>query len=65
MRLLTLALTSCSVPAAVLGGWTLDNGLARTPPMGWSTFNHWQGNFNESIFKASVDAIAKSGLPQV
>ena len=63
MRLSTLALTSC-VPAT-LGGWTLDNGLARTPPMGWSTFNHWQGNFNESIFKASVDAIAKSGLPQV
>ena len=29
----------------------LENGLARTPPMGWSTFNRYQGAFNETIFK--------------
>jgi alpha-galactosidase len=60
-----LSASAIALTSSVKAGWTLDNGLARTPPMGWSTFNHWQGNFNESIFKASVDAIAKSGLPQV
>ena len=29
----------------------LENGLARTPTMGWSTFNRYQGAFNETIFK--------------
>ena len=33
---------------------SLDNGLARLPPMGWSTFNAFHRDWNESVFKANV-----------
>ena len=28
------------------------HGLARTPPMGWNPYNHFSGNYNESIVRA-------------
>ena len=31
--------------------WTLDNGLGRTPPMGWNSWNHYGCNINETIIK--------------
>ena len=43
--------------------YALDNGAARTPPMGWSTWNKLKCNFNEStLLEVSVlGALPASG----
>ncbi|XP_062518898.1 uncharacterized protein LOC134194020 [Corticium candelabrum] len=43
----------------------LDNGLARSPPMGWSSWNHFHRSINETLFYETVDAMISSGLAEV
>ena len=40
----------------------LDNGLARTPPMGWNTWNKFACNVSEKLVKEAADAIVSSGM---
>ena len=40
----------------------LDNGLARTPPMGWNSWNHFACNVSEQLIREEADAIAASGM---
>ncbi|HEX3046011.1 MAG TPA: glycoside hydrolase family 27 protein [Bacillota bacterium] len=40
----------------------LDNGLARTPPMGWNSWNYFAGNINEKLVREIADAMVKSGM---
>ncbi len=40
----------------------LDNGLARTPYMGWNTYYGLGGNFNDQTIKSEADAIVSRGL---
>ncbi|KAJ4703422.1 Alpha-galactosidase [Melia azedarach] len=40
----------------------LANGLARTPPMGWNSWNHYQCNIDEKVVKATADALVSTGL---
>ena len=40
----------------------LDNGLARTPPMGWNSWNHFACNVSEKLIDGEADAIASSGM---
>ncbi|WP_224363413.1 NPCBM/NEW2 domain-containing protein [Hyalangium versicolor] len=40
----------------------LDNGLARTPPMGWNSWNKYACNINETLIKQQADAMVSSGL---
>ncbi len=40
----------------------LDNGLARTPPMGWNSWNKFQCNVSESLIKEAADAIVRTGM---
>jgi alpha-galactosidase len=42
----------------------LDDGLARTPPMGFNNWNatHCDSDFNEEMVKATADIFVKSGL---
>jgi alpha-galactosidase len=41
----------------------LDNGLALTPPMGWSSWNHFgKGGFTETTIYEIIDAIVASGM---
>ena len=40
----------------------LDNGVARTPPMGWNTWNTFGCNINESLIRQTADSIVSSGL---
>jgi alpha-galactosidase len=40
----------------------LDNGVARTPPMGWNSWNHFGCNVSEQLIKGEADAIAASGM---
>eukprot|EP01065_Artemidia_motanka_P036222 TRINITY_DN44128_c0_g1_i1.p2 TRINITY_DN44128_c0_g1~~TRINITY_DN44128_c0_g1_i1.p2 ORF type:complete len:389 (+),score=143.44 TRINITY_DN44128_c0_g1_i1:62-1228(+) len=51
------------------GAWGLDNGLARTPPMGFNDWNEiaakyppWQKGVNETIFLAVGETMNRTGL---
>eukprot|EP01060_Flectonema_neradi_P037935 TRINITY_DN779_c5_g1_i1.p1 TRINITY_DN779_c5_g1~~TRINITY_DN779_c5_g1_i1.p1 ORF type:complete len:404 (+),score=84.65 TRINITY_DN779_c5_g1_i1:68-1279(+) len=39
-----------------------DNGLARTPPMGWSTWNAFGRRFTEEVFYNATDALVSNGM---
>jgi len=36
--------------------------LARTPPMGWNSWNHFQLDINDAIIRAQANALVKSGM---
>jgi Alpha galactosidase A len=38
------------------------NGLALTPPMGWSIWNTFKGNINEQLIHEAADAMVSSGM---
>ncbi|MFE0526506.1 glycoside hydrolase family 27 protein [Micromonospora parva] len=40
----------------------LDNGVARTPPMGWNSWNSFGCNINEALIRQTADAIVSSGM---
>jgi alpha-galactosidase len=39
-----------------------DNGLAKTPPMGWNSWNKFACNVSEELIKSVADAIAANGM---
>src|SRR5580658_1080525 len=39
-----------------------DNGLARTPPMGWNSWNKFHGRVSDEIVRGVADAIAANGM---
>ncbi len=41
-----------------------DNGVALTPPMGWSSWNLFRHRISESLIKDIIDAMADSGLKE-
>jgi alpha-galactosidase len=55
--LLTLLVTGASGKL-----FALDNGLAKTPPMGWNTWNTFQENIDENKIKGIADAFVSSGM---
>ena len=40
----------------------VDNGLARTPPMGWNSWNHFGCNVSERLIEETADAMVASGM---
>lgn len=40
----------------------LGNGLARTPPMGWNSWNHFGCNVSDQLIRETADAMASSGM---
>eukprot|EP00927_Polykrikos_kofoidii_P060716 TRINITY_DN55638_c0_g1_i1.p1 TRINITY_DN55638_c0_g1~~TRINITY_DN55638_c0_g1_i1.p1 ORF type:complete len:430 (-),score=57.27 TRINITY_DN55638_c0_g1_i1:283-1572(-) len=40
----------------------LDNGLAQTPPMGWSSWNAFHRKFDEALFRRITDQMASNGM---
>jgi alpha-galactosidase len=40
----------------------LENGLARTPPMGWNSWNVFRGNPTETLIKEMADKFVSTGL---
>ncbi len=40
----------------------LDNGLARTPPMGWNSWNKFACNVSEDLIRQAADAMVSSGM---
>lgn len=51
-----------SLLLASTGTDALDNGLARTPPMGWNSWNAVRCAVNETIVRSAADALVDSGL---
>lgn len=43
-----------------VGAW--DNGLAKTPPMGWNSWNIFHGEIDETKIKQIADAMVSSGM---
>jgi alpha-galactosidase len=39
-----------------------DNGLAKTPPMGWNSWNKFAGRVDDASVRGMADAMASSGL---
>src|SRR6185437_8048369 len=60
-KLLTLLLGILVVPIGAPVA-RVDNGLARTPPMGWNSWNHFGCNVSEQLIEGEADAIASSGM---
>jgi alpha-galactosidase len=52
-----VALALFATPAAAL-----ENGVARTPPMGWNSWNKFQCNVDENLIKQTADALVATGL---
>ena len=50
-----LLVTAGSLPA-------LDNGLAKTPPMGWNSWNKFACDVREESVRKAADAMVKSGM---
>lgn len=40
----------------------LDNGLARTPPMGWNSWNKFGCNVSDALIREVADAISSNGM---
>jgi alpha-galactosidase len=41
---------------------TLENGVARTPPMGWNSWNKFGCGINDALVRATADAMVSSGM---
>jgi alpha-galactosidase len=39
-----------------------DNGLARTPPMGWNSWNHFANRIDDATVREIADAMATNGM---
>lgn len=61
MKRLILSLSIFSL-CAPLGALALDNGLARTPPMGWNSWNKFACNVSETLIKGAADAVVSTGM---
>jgi alpha-galactosidase len=42
----------------------LDNGLAKTPPMGWNSWNKFRCDVSENLIKEMADALVSSGMKE-
>ena len=56
-----LVLNLCLSPKV----YSLDNGLARTPPMGWNSWNTFRMDINEDLVKGIADSFVELGLKDV
>ncbi len=45
--------------------WAQDTMLARTPPMGWNSWNHFACEVSDVVVRAQADAIVTSGMKSV
>ena len=41
---------------------TWDNGVARTPQMGWNSWNHFGCGISDTLIRAQADAMVSSGM---
>jgi len=59
----TLALAMGAVAlSSATPAQALNNGVGRTPPMGWNTWNTFGCNINETLIKQTADALVSNGM---
>jgi len=61
-RLAWLLLAVCSSLLFLDGAHAADNMLARTPPMGWNSWNKFGCNVSEQLIRDAADAMVSSGM---
>jgi alpha-galactosidase len=61
---LSLAIIAATASlSALAAARALDNGVARTPPMGWNSWNKYAcKGLNEQVVRATADAMATNGM---
>jgi len=52
----------CFLFLFIVSATASDNGLARTPPMGWNSWNKFHYDINETIIKKVADSFVSKGL---
>ena len=62
VALLTAAAGAVAVLHTASPALALNNGVARTPPMGWNTWNTFGCNINETLIRQMADAIVANGM---
>jgi len=58
--LILMAIVFTALFALNAGAW--DNSLAKTPPMGWNSWNVFHGEINETQIKQIADTMVSSGM---
>ena len=61
MKVLLLCVFLCSFGSTL----ALDNGLGRTPPMGWNSWLHFHCNITQDLVVQTADAIVNLGLDKL
>ena len=59
---LVAAVASAGMATGSPSAQALDNGLGRTPQMGWNAWNQFGCNINEQLVKDIADAMVSSGM---
>jgi alpha-galactosidase len=59
---LAVLLTGAALVGSDRPAWALDNGVARTPPMGWDDWNSFGCNVSETLVRQVADAIVANGM---
>jgi alpha-galactosidase len=62
MKLLTGFVPLCLLALSAMPLRALDNGLAKTPPMGWNSWNKFGCDVSEQLIRSVADAMISSGL---
>ncbi|MGK5683895.1 glycoside hydrolase family 27 protein [Actinoplanes sp. URMC 104] len=57
-----LLLSGTAFVATATPAQALDNGVGRTPPMGWNSWNTFFCNINESLIRGMADSIVSTGM---
>jgi alpha-galactosidase len=57
-----LVLMLAALPGATPGAQAQGVQLAATPPMGWNSWNKFQGKVNDATVRAQADAMVSSGM---
>jgi alpha-galactosidase len=61
----SLAILAALLVMYPFAGRALDNGLARTPPMGWNSWNKFAcDGLNEKVIRDTADTIASNGMKE-
>ena len=46
----------------IFAQWLLAQDLAKTPPMGWNSWNYFGYDINDSLIRGTIDAMVSSGM---
>ncbi|WP_374272811.1 ricin-type beta-trefoil lectin domain protein [Actinoplanes sp. M2I2] len=57
-----LLLSGTAFAATATPAQALDNGVGRTPPMGWNSWNTFFCDINESLIRGMADSIVSTGM---